>query len=263
MKAVVMARGLGTRMRKAAEEAELNEAQRAVAATGVKGLMPIGRHPFLDYVLSALADGGVDQACLVIGPEHHALRDHYGKLPTTRIRIAFAEQAEPRGTADAVAAAESWVGTDRFLVLNSDNLYPVEAIRALVEMDTGGIAAFRRESIIKDARQPRERIARYPVVRADEQGYLTRLEDQAASTEADPPISMNLWGFTPRIFDACRRIRPSANGELELQAAVAYAIRELGELMRVVTFALPVLDITSRADVGFVTEQLARVEVRL
>lgn len=263
MKAVVMARGLGTRMRKAAEDAGLSEEQRAVAATGVKGLMPVGRHPFLDYVLSGLADGGVDQACLVVGPEHHALRNHYGKLPTTRITIGFAVQPEPRGTADAVASAEAWVGTDRFLVLNSDNYYPVEAIRALVEMDTGGIAAFRRETIIKEARQPRERVVRYPVVRSDAHGLLTRLEDQGAATEADPPISMNLWGFTPRIFDACRRIRPSANGELELQVAVAYAIRELGERMRVVTLALPVLDITSRADVAFVEERLGKVEVRL
>ena len=55
-KAVIMARGLGTRMRAANDDASLDEKQVAIATTGVKALMPIGR-PFLDYLLGALAEG--------------------------------------------------------------------------------------------------------------------------------------------------------------------------------------------------------------
>ena len=44
-KAVILARGLGTRMRKEAEEAVLTEAQAEVAKTGVKALMPPGSIP--------------------------------------------------------------------------------------------------------------------------------------------------------------------------------------------------------------------------
>lgn len=78
-RAVILARGLGTRMRKAVQAAGLSEAQAAVAQTGVKALMPIKR-PFLDYVLSALADAGWRRVCLVIGPEHDALRSYYASL---------------------------------------------------------------------------------------------------------------------------------------------------------------------------------------
>jgi glucose-1-phosphate thymidylyltransferase len=54
-KAAVLARGLGTRMRQADSAARLDAEQEAIAQTGLKAMIPIGR-PFLDYVLSGLAD---------------------------------------------------------------------------------------------------------------------------------------------------------------------------------------------------------------
>ena len=104
-KAVILARGLGTRMRKADGSARATDDQAAVANTGVKAMIPIVR-PFLDYVLSDLADAGYRRVCLVIGPEHDEVRAYYGKeLRPERLSIEFAVQTEPLGTADAVAAA--------------------------------------------------------------------------------------------------------------------------------------------------------------
>jgi len=61
-------------------------------------MIPIGR-PFLDYVLSALADAGLAEVCLVIGPEHGAVREYYGGVARlTRVRVAFAVQEKPLGT---------------------------------------------------------------------------------------------------------------------------------------------------------------------
>ena len=56
--------------------ARLDAAQADAAGSGLKAMIPVGR-PFLDYVLSALADAGFTRACLVIGPEHGVVRDHY------------------------------------------------------------------------------------------------------------------------------------------------------------------------------------------
>ena len=64
------------------------------------------RRPFLDYVLSALADAGCTDVCLVIGPEHGVVSDYYGRATCReRVRVRFAIQAEARGTADAVLSA--------------------------------------------------------------------------------------------------------------------------------------------------------------
>ena len=95
-KAVILARGLGTRMRADDSSAELTSEQSEMAAQGIKALVPIDR-PFLDYVMSGLADAGYRHVCLVIGPEHGVVRDYYGSVECQRIQIHFAEQEQPRG----------------------------------------------------------------------------------------------------------------------------------------------------------------------
>jgi glucose-1-phosphate thymidylyltransferase len=108
-------------MRKADASASLDAAQAAAADSGVKGMIPIGR-PFMDYLISALADAGFTDVCLVIGPDHQSVREHYERDGSvTRVRIAFAVQARPLGTADAVLAAEEFTRGEPFVVINSDN----------------------------------------------------------------------------------------------------------------------------------------------
>jgi dTDP-glucose pyrophosphorylase len=265
-KIVILAAGLGTRMRKADASTLLAGAQAAVADTGVKALMPIKR-PFLDYVLQNVADAGFTSVCLVIGAAHEAMRKYYGHdLQPRRIRISFAVQHEPKGTADAVAAAESFVGADEFAVINSDKYYPLESLRALRELDGPGAAVFERDAMLAGSNIPADRISKFAVVQADERGYLRAVlekpDDQTLANLA-PPIclSMNCWRFDPAIILACRKIKPSARNELELPDAVEYSIQHLEQRYRLVTVRAPVLDLSSRSDVAAVTEQLAPIEV--
>ena len=155
-KAVVLAAGLGTRMRRADEGLPLDASQAAAAEAGLKAMIPIGR-PFLDYVISALADGGMRHVCIVVRPGHAAIQEHYAALRPTRVRLSFAIQAEPLGTASAVLAAEAFAGGGDFLVLNSDNYYPVSAIRALARLGEPGLPFFERESLLLHSNFPRER----------------------------------------------------------------------------------------------------------
>ena len=266
-KAVILARGLGTRMRKADPSAHLTEAEAAAADTGVKAMIPIAR-PFLDYLLSGLADAGLRTVCLVIGPEHGRLRDHYARLASSRVRIEFAVQPEPRGTADAVAAAEDFAAGEPFLAVNSDNYYPIEALRAMREDITGcGLAAFTREGMLR-GNIPPERLAKYAIVQTDEAGRLVRIIEKPTDRDMQAAgqtvrVSMNCWRFEPSIFEGCRRIGPSPRGELELPYAVQYVMEHLGVCFQAVTIDEPVLDLSSRADVAAVRAALADVEVRL
>ncbi len=266
-KAVILARGLGTRMRRRDTKAVLEGHQAAVAAAGLKAMMPLAGRPFLDYVLSALADAGYPEVCLVIGPDREVVRDHFEHdAKPRRVRISYAIQDKPLGTADAVLAAESFAGKERFLVINSDNYYPVEAYRDLRTIEGPGIAAFWRQSLVTEGNLTAERVASFPTVEVDAQGYATRLVeagDAAQAPETDSLVSMNCWMFTPAIFAACRAIAPSPSGELEIQAAVRHAMATLGERFRVLPFRSPVLDLTTRGDVAVVTERLAGTRVML
>src|SRR5438128_295455 len=102
-KAVVLARGLGTRMRAARDAVRLDPDQASVADTGLKAMIPVtpGR-PFLDYILASIADAGFTEVCLVVAPDHDALRAHVERaVPLERLRVSFAVQEKALGTADA------------------------------------------------------------------------------------------------------------------------------------------------------------------
>jgi glucose-1-phosphate thymidylyltransferase len=266
-KAVVLAAGIGSRMRRRDDRALLDPDQAAAADTGVKAMIPFPR-PFLDYVLSALADVGIQEVCIVVSSGDRSIRKHYAAVTPRRIRVCFAVQPEPRGTADAVLAAEAFASTQDFLLLNSDNYYPVAAYRAMRELDGAGLPVFSRQSLVAKGNIAPERVNRYAVVHVDSAGFLLRIEEKpdAAAVAAMGDrvlVSMNLWRFSPQIFEACRRVPVSARGERELPQAVDWAVRELRQKFRAIPCDEGVLDLSARSDVATVARRLRHVEVRL
>ena len=201
-KAVILARGLGKRMRRADSDASLDGRQQAVAETGIKALIPIGR-PFLDYVLSGLADAGYRRVCLVVAPDHEVIRRYYQEeIRPERVSIEFAVQPEPRGTADAVAAAEVFAGADPFLVVNSDNYYPVDAVGGLRELDGMGVALFEQEAMFAGSNISADRIRQFAVGRISTAGLLEKILGKArrqrvGRASASPLAEHELLAFRP------------------------------------------------------------------
>ena len=260
-KAVILARGLGTRMRQPDSTAHLDSVQRAVAETGLKAMIPIGR-PFLDYVLSGLADAGYQEICLVIGPEHTTVQNYYRKVaPPKRVHIHFAIQAEPRGTADAILAAEKFVSGEDFLSINSDNYYPTAVLRELRELGEPAVALFDQLTPMTEGNIPEEKIRKFAICEVDRDGYLRAIVEKPTSQAppsnlADVLISMNCWRFPAKIFEVCRHTPLSPRGEYELPVAVGEAIAHYGMRLRVVRCSEGVLDLSSRADIPYVAEKL-------
>lgn len=263
---MILARGLGKRMRKEDSSAHLGAEQASAANAGMKGMIPI-RRPFLEYVISALADSGYERVCLVIGPEHDAVTRHFASVKTQRIEIEFAIQKEPLGTADAVLAAEQFVGNESFIVINSDNYYPTSALERLRLSEPPAIVGFARSALMKSGNVPEDRVARFGALDFDDDGFLMSIVPRPGN---EPPMhdgeiysSMNCWLFTPQIFDACRKVTMSPRGELELPRAVQLAIDSMGLRFRVIRVAEPVLDLSTRGDIRAVQERLENVEPRL
>lgn len=265
--AVILARGLGTRMRKTDSSAVLASEQSTVADAGIKAMIPVGR-PFLDFVLSAVADAGFSRACLVIGPEHEIIRDHYQReSKPTRITVEFAIQQQPLGTANALLSSEDIVGKDSFIVLNSDNYYPAEALRKLRLSPAPAIAGFKRRALIEEGNVAADKVTRFGALDVDEDGFLRRILVGAASQgivdSANALASMNCWLFDHHIFEACRAVPMSVRGEFELPQAVQLGIDTMGMKFRVIPIEAGVLDLSSRADIASVTNRLAGIPVSL
>ena len=268
-RAVVLARGLGTRMRASDPAAPLSREQQQAADAGLKTMMPVNGRPFLDFVLSSLADAGLIRIALVVPPDHEVLRSHFRATPPSRVDVAFVVQPDPLGTANAVLAAEAWTSGEPFLALNADNLYPVEVLRDLAASHEPAFPAFDADDLIRTSNIPAERIRAFAVVTVDDDGYLAAIVEKPADLgpggrsslprAADPKgraISMNCWRFDARIFDACRDVPKSARGEFELPEAVGLAVAR-GARFRALPARGPVLDLSRRADAADVARRLA------
>ena len=250
-------------MRAADDRAVLDAAQAAAAETGAKAMVPIAGRPFLDHLLHALAEAGFDDIALVLAPEHAQTRAYYTALPVSRIRLSFVTQREPRGTADAVLAGESWTAGQPFIALNSDNLYPIPALAALREASRPAVPGFERDSL----NLPLDRVATFARIERDARGCLSKIVEKPgleAMRAAGPGalVSMNVWRFDRRIFSACRDVPLSTRGEKELPQAVALAASR-GVCFEVLPARGPVVDLSSRADVARVTAELGGADVRL
>jgi glucose-1-phosphate thymidylyltransferase len=259
-RAVILAGGLGTRMR-AAGQSPLQPEQSEIAAQGIKGLIPLTRgRVLLDYTLSALADAGYREVCLVVGASGQPVRDHYEGMEIKRLSLYFAVQPEPRGTADALLAAEPFANGEEFVMINADNYYPAQALTALRSSSGPALAAFRVDALLSGG-IPYARLAHYPVITWDQHNRMIELQQDSIPCATDF-VSMNCWRFDARIFDHCRTVKPGTSGELELPAAVGDGL-EQGMEFRVYPLAMPVLDLSTRGDVAGVAERLLGVQVSL
>jgi glucose-1-phosphate thymidylyltransferase len=262
-RAIVLARGLGTRMRASDSSAALTPEQQRAADSGVKAMMPVNGRPFLDFILDSLANAGLRRVALVVAPDHTALRRYYEiDAPPGRVGLDFVVQPEALGTANAVLAAETWIAGNAFLAINADNLYPVAVLTELASLPEAGLPAFEPEELIESSNIPPERIRSFAILDVDEAGYLVGIVEKPNKVLSPKGggygsyVSMNCWRFDERIFRACREIPKSKRGEFELPEAVGLAVRQ-GIKFRTFRARGPVLDLSTRADAADVARRLA------
>lgn len=257
-RALVLARGLGTRMRASVPGAILTTEQARAADAGFKAMMPVHGRPFLDYVLSTIADAGIEEVGLIVAPDHTTIRDYYASHAPVRVRLHYIVQPEAHGTANAVLHAERWCGDDLFVVMNSDNLYPADVLKALADLSEPGLAAFSCDALVRDGNIPAERIRSFALIEIDANGYLAKIVEKPRHDFGDQLVSMNCWRFDSSIFDACRDVPRSPRGEFELPEAVGLAVARGGRF-RCIPAAGAVLDMSMRADAADVERRLAGV----
>jgi dTDP-glucose pyrophosphorylase len=285
--AVILARGLGTRMRAGHDGSgerghpgtPLSPAQAEAATAGRKGLMPVGDHPLLDHVLHELAEGGVTDVVFVVAPGDAAIRERYARdAPPKRLKVHFAEQQEPRGTADALLAAFKTLqeiaiadaqrvrgrqadAPWQFLMLNADNLYLASSVAALVALHGPGLIAYDADALVSLGNIPAERVLKFALLEIMPDDTLAAIVEKPPAghplaTARERWVSMNLWRFESSIFADCAGVRLSPRGELELSDAVRGAIAR-GVRFHAIRQRAAVLDLSSRGDVAVVTAALA------
>lgn len=129
MDAVVLAAGRGTRLRPLTDSIP-------------KPLVPVAGRGTLLHTLDALPDS-VDRIILIVGYLQEKIREACGAEWNGR-PIEYAVQTELNGTGGALRAIRPLIRSDRFLVLNGDDLYSREDLSRLTETERGVLVLERR-----------------------------------------------------------------------------------------------------------------------
>ena len=201
---VVMAAGLGTRMRSAIP----------------KHLHPLLGRRVVDWVVDAARELDASPLVVVASPE---TRDAYDG-------VTVAVQAEPRGTGDAVASARSALDGFRGNVVVLDAAAPLltaELLRALVDEHRRTAAAVTILTIEPDEPLPYGRVLR------DETGAVCAIVEERDATpdqRAVRELNTSIYVFEAgALWDALARVdNDNAQGELYLTDTVRHIVEADG-----------------------------------
>ncbi len=113
MQAVILAGGLGTRVRNITEDKI------------PKVMLPINNKPFLLYILNYLKTQNIKDVVLCVGFKKEIIKDYFRDGRKYGLNLFYSEEKTPLGTAGALKNAERFISSDRFLLLNGDTLFKI------------------------------------------------------------------------------------------------------------------------------------------
>ena len=269
---IILAGGASSRMKKSVDQ-NLSPEKVAQANQLSKGLIELGGKPFLSYLLDNILQAGFKNVYIIIGENSQMFRRAFENNPDfVDLNIQFATQyipdgrEKPYGTADALyQCLEQYpnLKEDTFCVCNSDNLYSLNALKILKNANSHqAILAYD----IDHLKYPKERIARFAVMKFDDDYNLTTIVEKPEPdkivdyTDAHRKIrvSMNIFLFDGKSFFKYLESCPThpVRDEKELPTALMNMIEDNIKVIGI-PIAEHVPDLTSKNDIAILENYLS------
>jgi bifunctional UDP-N-acetylglucosamine pyrophosphorylase/glucosamine-1-phosphate N-acetyltransferase len=210
MDAIIMAAGLGTRLR-------------PHTLTTPKPLLPVRGRPILDWALGALPKE-VDRVLVVV----NYLADQIRAYLQTQKHFASwlaVTQEEPRGTGDALLRCQKVIDSPRFLVLNGDDLYGARDLQALARCPAG--------LLVHPVDEPR----RFGIAFLRTDGTLDRLVEKAP-LQGRQLANTGAYLFPREVF--ANELTVSERGEYEITQYVSALTKQMPVQAIQASFWLPI-----------------------
>ena len=205
MKGVILAGGSGTRLH-------------PLTKITSKQLLPVFDKPMIYYPLTTLILAGVSEVLIITRPEDSSSFERLlGDGSDFGIEITYAIQEKPAGLAQAPLIAERFLNGEGFCLILGDNfLYGSGLGRKLQNLtNIQGSTVFAYK--VSDPSQ-------YGVVEVDSFGHALSIEEKPKVPNSDLAIP-GLYFFDSEIIDICKKLTPSARGELEITDALKEYMR--------------------------------------
>jgi len=221
MKAVILAAGKGTRMRDLTQECP-------------KPMLRVQGKPILEHIIEGLVSTGIREICIITGWHAEVIEEYFGEGQRWEATITYARQEVQNGTGKAAEPAQTFLGTDDFLLTYGDILVRPETYRKMrdrfQEAEFGGLLTVTEGQDVTqgglnffDADFCLQRLIEKP---SREQVETLRQEGWLKDGE---PVWYNagIYIFQPVLFEFTSRLEKSPRGEYELTDAIS-AMLEAG-----------------------------------
>jgi mannose-1-phosphate guanylyltransferase len=204
MRAMVMAAGLGTRLRPLTE-------------TLPKPIAPVGNRPVVEHLLRQLATAGVDEAVMNLHWHPEAVQDVIGDGSAYGVPVTYSIEEELLGTAGGTRRCldRLLADDDCFLVTSGDGLHGID-LAAVVEAHraSGALATI----VVK----PLADITGFGVIVADPSGRVTSFQEKPAPADAlSDLVNVGVYCFDRAIAEEIPPSGPSDFGSEILPRLVA------------------------------------------
>jgi glucose-1-phosphate thymidylyltransferase len=210
MKGIILAGGKGTRLYPA-------------TLSITKQLLPVYNKPMIYYPLSTLMLAGLREILIISTPDDLPLyRRLLGDGKQWGISFSYAEQAEPRGLADAFLVGRDFLAGEAACLILGDNLFfgsgLGERLQKCAQLKHGAhIFAY-----------PVKEPQRYGIVEFDDKKRVLSIEEKPTQPRSHYAVP-GLYFYDIRVVELAETLEPSKRGELEI-TDLNLRYLEMGEL---------------------------------
>jgi glucose-1-phosphate thymidylyltransferase len=196
MKGVILAGGLGTRLR-------------PMTRVTNKHLLPVYDRPMIYFPIQQLRHAGIREIMVVTGGNHaddfHSVLGTGAELGLAKVHYAY-QEAEG-GIADALGLAESFAEGQPICVILGDNIFEQPVAPFVSEYDERGQGAM---ILLKSVPDPE----RFGVAEV-EGDRVVRIVEKPEEPSTDLAVT-GCYLYDRRVFEIVSELEPSARGELEI-----------------------------------------------
>jgi len=173
-----------------------------------KQLLPVYDKPMICYPLATLMLGGLRDILIISTPKDlPMIRDFLGDGAQLGIKIQYAEQAKPKGIAEAFLIGAKFIGDSGASLILGDNIFygKLDFFREALAI-TKGACVFGYQ-----VRDPE----RYGVIEFDRNRRAISLEEKPKKPKTQFAFP-GLYVYDSQVVDLCKTLKPSGRGELEI-----------------------------------------------